>query len=160
MATPPVQVAEFVRGILGRGSADLEGLDDRRMADLVPALVGAGPGLTPLGDDLLAGWLATARAAGAPTPLTDAALRPRLAATTLLSATLLDCAQHGEVLPELGAWLGALGTPEEGARLARLRAIGATSGAGIAEGARLALLSLSLAPSTSSPAEMTQKVLT
>jgi hypothetical protein len=145
-ATPPAQVAEFVRGILGR-AADREPLDDIRMAELAPALVGAGPGLTPLGDDVLCGWLATHRAAGCPSPATDDVLDLLLGssrpATTLLSATLLDCARHGEVLPELGSWLSALGTPHEGARLARLQAIGATSGAGLAEGARLALLSLS-----------------
>lgn len=151
-ATPPAQVAEFVRGLLGR--PDLDPLDDRRMAELAPALVGAGPGLTPLGDDLLCGWLATHRAAGSATPATDDVLDLLLGsprpATTLLSATLLDCARHGEVLPEFGAWLGALGSPQEAARLARLQAIGATSGAGLAEGARLALLSLS------SPVEVAQ----
>jgi hypothetical protein len=143
-ATPPAQVAEFVRGVGGR---DLDDLDDLRMADLAPHLVGAGPGLTPLGDDLLCGWLSVFRAAAVPTPYTDDALdrllTPGRPATTLLSATLLDCARHGEVLPEFGAWLGALGTAPEADRLARLRAVGATSGAGLAEGARLALLSLS-----------------
>ncbi len=156
-ATPPAQVAEFVRGFLRRAD-ELDGLDDHRMAELAPALVGAGPGLTPLGDDLLCGWLAAHRAAGRATPATDAVLdllvgsgrRLEGPATTLLSATLLDCARHGEVLPELGSWLGALGTPEEGARLARLQTIGSTSGAGLAEGARLALLSLS-APAKVAP---------
>jgi len=139
-ATPPALVAEFVRGVVGAGSDDL---DDRRMTDLVPRLVGAGPGLTPLGDDLLCGWLSTFRAIGVATPLTDSAVEDRLGATTLLSATLIDCARHGEVLPQFGAWLGALGTPQESDHLARLQAVGATSGAGLAEGARLALLTLS-----------------
>lgn len=143
-ATPPAQVAEFVRGVVAHRCDDL---DDRAMADLAPGLVGAGPGLTPLGDDLLCGWLSTFRAAGVATPLTEEVLDHLLAAerpaTTLLSATLIDCARHGEVLPEFGAWLGALGTTQEDERLARLRAVGATSGAGLAEGARLALLSLS-----------------
>jgi hypothetical protein len=150
-ATPPAQVAEFVRGFV---DGPLDDLDDRRMADLAPRLVGAGPGLTPLGDDLVCGWLSTFRAAGVATPLTDEVLdglvAPGRSATTLLSATLLDCARHGEVLPQFGAWLGALGTPRETERLARLRAVGATSGAGLAEGARLALLSLS------SPAKVLQ----
>jgi len=138
-ATPPAQVAEFVRGLVD--------LDDHRMADLAPRLVGSGPGLTPLGDDLLCGWLSTFRAAGVATPLTDDVLGRLLVAdrpaTTLLSATLIDCAHHGEVLPQFGSWLGSLGTAQESERLARLRAVGATSGAGLAEGARLALLSLS-----------------
>jgi hypothetical protein len=146
-ATPPAQVAEFVRGVVDPRCDDLDDLDDFRMADLVPRLVGAGPGLTPLGDDLLCGWLSAFRAAGVATPCTDDVLDRLLAAdppaTTLLSATLVDCARHGEVLPQFGAWLAALGTPLEGDRLAQLRAVGATSGAGLAEGARLALLSLS-----------------
>jgi hypothetical protein len=139
-ATPPAQVAEFVRGIVGEDPADL---DDARTAALAPSLLGAGPGLTPLGDDVLCGWLAAHRAAGVPTPHADAVVRELLPATTLLSATLLDCALAGEVLPEVGAWLSALGTPDEVPRLAALRSVGATSGAGLAEGARLALLSLS-----------------
>lgn len=154
MATPPAEVAEFVRGVLNPRHIDHDDLDDFRMADLVPRLVGAGPGLTPLGDDLLCGWLSTFRAAAVATPYTDDALDRLLAsdrpATTLLSATLIDCARHGEVLPQFGAWLGALGTAQEADRLTRLRAVGATSGAGLAEGARLALLSLS------SPAKVLQ----
>jgi hypothetical protein len=62
--------------------------------------------------------------------------------TTLLSATLLDCAMHGEVLPEFGAWLSALGTDDEPARAAELMRIGATSGSGLLAGARLALTQL------------------
>lgn len=151
-ATPPAEVAEFVRGVLGSGpDGPADDLDDARLAALLPRLVGSGPGLTPLGDDVLCGWLAAHRAAGCPTPATDAALdrlldpgsHPGRPATTLLSATLIDCARHGEVLPELGGWFSALSTPQEAAWLARLRSVGATSGAGLAEGARLALLSLS-----------------
>ena len=50
--------------------------------------------------------------------LTDdvaAAVRGTLDRTTLLSATLLDCALHGEVLPEFAAYVAALGTPAEDA---------------------------------------------
>lgn len=106
---------------------------------LVPQLLGRGPGLTPLGDDVICGWIATHRSAGVPTPEIDAAVRAGLARTTLLSATLLDCALHGEVLPELGRFLAAVGTDTEVRRAAELRAVGATSGAGLLRGARLAL---------------------
>lgn len=106
---------------------------------LVPSLLGRGPGLTPLGDDVICGWIATHRSAGVPTPEIDAAVRAGLARTTLLSATLLDCALHGEVLPELGRFLAAVGTDTEVRRAAELRAVGATSGAGLLRGARLAL---------------------
>ena len=108
----------------------------------LPALVGRGDGLTPLGDDVLCGWLAAHRAAGVATPDVDAAVRALLPRTTLLSATLLDCALHGEVLPEFAAYLAALGTPAEPGRAAALAAVGHTSGAGLLHGARLALAAL------------------
>ena len=58
----------------------------------VAEMVGRGDGLTPYGDDVLCGWLATHRAAGVATPDVDEAVRAHLSRTTLLSATLLDCA--------------------------------------------------------------------
>ncbi|HTW15729.1 MAG TPA: DUF2877 domain-containing protein [Nocardioides sp.] len=108
----------------------------------VRSLVGAGDGLTPYGDDILCGWLAVHRAAGIATPEVDAAVRALSSRTTLLSATLLDCALHGEVLPEFGAWLRAVGTHDEPARAAALAAIGHTSGHGLLAGARRALAGL------------------
>jgi len=102
-------------------------------------LVGAGDGLTPYGDDVLCGWLAMHRAAGVPTPAVDEAVRELLHRTTLLSATLLDCAMHGEVLPEFAAWVRALGTPGEPVAEAALAAIGHSSGRGLLAGARQAL---------------------
>ena len=115
------------------------GLVPRFDAATVSRLLGRGPGLTPLGDDVICGWIATHRAAGVPTPEIDAAVRAGLPRTTLLSATLLDCALHGEVLPELGRFLEAVGTHAEPDRAAELRAVGATSGAGLLMGANLAL---------------------
>jgi len=108
----------------------------------VAELVGAGRGLTPYGDDVLCGWLAIHRAAGVPTPAADAAVRSLLHRTTLLSATLLDCALHGEVLPEFAAWVGALGAPAEPAATAALEAVGHTSGRGLLAGARRGLAEL------------------
>lgn len=113
--------------------------DGRLTPEHVDDLVGRGPGLTPLGDDVLAGWLATRAALGRPDPTVTAAVRRRLDATTLLSATLLDCAIRGEVLPQLGAWLA----DPTATRTDALLAVGATSGAGLHAGARLALASLS-----------------
>ncbi len=101
--------------------------------DDVLAGIGRGDGLTPYGDDVACGWLATRYAAGLPTPAAEVRVAARR--TTLLSATLLDCALHGEVLPELAAWLASRGAPEEAA----LTAVGASSGRGLLEGARLAL---------------------
>ena len=113
--------------------------DGRLTAAHVADLVGRGPGLTPLGDDVLAGWIATRAALGRPDAAVIDAVRLRLRATTLLSATLLDCAIRGEVLPQLGAWLA----DPTGAHTEALLAVGATSGAGLLTGAGLALTSLS-----------------
>ena len=132
VAIPPAPVAEFVAATAPHG------IDP----DAVVRLVGRGDGLTPLGDDVLCGWLATHRAAGAATPDVDDAVRRTAHRTTLLSATLLDCALHGEVLPEHAAWLRALGTPDEPAQAADLIRVGASSGAGLLAGSRLALARL------------------
>ncbi|HEX6148628.1 DUF2877 domain-containing protein [Nocardioides sp.] len=132
-ATPPATVAGFAASHLADRRIDAATADD---------LLGRGEGLTPLGDDVLAGWLALHRAAGVPTPDVEEVVRGATERTTLLSATLLDCAQHGEVLPEYAAWLRALGTDEEPARVRALHAVGATSGAGLHLGATVALDSL------------------
>lgn len=118
------------------------GLDLPAGGRLTPAhvdrLLGRGPGLTPLGDDVLAGWLAVRVAAGRPDVAVAGAVKQRRAVTTLLSATLLDCALHGEALPQLTDWLVS---PTD-ATTAALLGVGATSGAGLLAGAALALASL------------------
>jgi hypothetical protein len=105
----------------------------------VAEMVGRGDGLTPYDDDVICGWLAIHRAAGVATPAVDAAVRDCLHRTTLLSATLLDCAMHGEVIPEFAAFVAALGTDDEAGAAAALAAVGHTSGAGMLSGARAAL---------------------
>jgi hypothetical protein len=102
----------------------------------VAALVGLGDGLTPYGDDVLCGWLAVTRGAGIATPEVDAQVRSHVATTTLLSATLLECAMAGEVVPEFAAWLAGTGPVEAVER------IGHSSGRGLVEGARLAMSGL------------------
>jgi hypothetical protein len=102
----------------------------------VAGLVGRGDGLTPYGDDVVCGWLALTRADGIPTPDVDAEVRALATTTTLLSATLMDCAMHGEVIPEFAAWLAGTGSVEDVER------IGHSSGRGLVEGARLALSGL------------------
>jgi hypothetical protein len=102
----------------------------------VDRMVGRGDGLTPYDDDVLCGWFAAHRAAGIATPAVDAAVRALLDRTTLLSATLLDCAMHGEVIPQFAAWLAA---PDDADRTAALAAIGHSSGRGLLEGGRFVL---------------------
>ncbi len=112
----------------------------------VPALLGLGPGLTPLGDDVLCGWLATYASYEEPDALAaavrDAVLTDATTRTTALSAALLRCATRGETVPEFQALVRALGERDaDHVRRAAdaLLGIGATSGAGLLLGTLLAL---------------------
>lgn len=140
VAVPRVGRHEDVRsrpGIPRTSDLDLPA-DGRLTPHHLDRLVGRGPGLTPLGDDVLAGWFTARAALERPDDDLAADVRRRLDATTLLSATLLDCAIRGEALPQLADWLAA---PSASAADALL-AVGATSGAGLLAGARLALASI------------------
>jgi hypothetical protein len=97
------------------------------------ALLGRGGGLTPEGDDLLAGALAVAAATGA-APALPPDLRER---TTALSATLLELAAAGCAPRPLHA---VLDLDDEGWRVAlgELERLGASSGRAIALGAATA----------------------
>jgi hypothetical protein len=90
------------------GGSDL----DADLDDAVSGLIGLGPGLTPAGDDVLAGALAGLASAGEHArPLfarLAASVIARVPATTLISGALLDCAAAGTVIPELGAFLLAV----------------------------------------------------
>jgi hypothetical protein len=121
------------------GGAGLVPLPTYVEAGTVSALVGYGEGLTPLGDDVLCGWLAVHRAARAPTPAVDDAVRRHLPRTTTLSATLLDCALAGEVADPVAGYLRALGTPLAPAARDELLALGHSSGLGLAHGIDLGL---------------------
>jgi hypothetical protein len=123
--------ATVVTDLLG----DLQQVD----AAAVDRLVGLGEGLTPLGDDVVCGWLAAHRAAGVATPAVDAACRRALPRTTSLSATLLECALSGEVADLAAGYLRALGTSRERPARAALTTLGHSSGAGLAFGIDLAL---------------------
>jgi hypothetical protein len=105
-------------------------------------LLGAGPGLTPAGDDVVAGALAACALSGAAAPDGTVALllaRARVA-TTRLSAALLSCAAAGQVVPQAGTFLRALtGTVPVTPALDELRAVGSTSGTALAVGLVAAL---------------------
>ena len=111
--------------------------DGRLTTAHLDRLLGRGPGLTPLGDAETPAYGTRERGVGV-----AGAVRRRLGVTTLLSATLIDCAIRGEVLPQLGAWLA---DPSSATRDALL-AVGATSGTGLLAGASLALTSASVHP--------------
>lgn len=102
------------------------------------SLVGLGEGLTPAGDDVLAGVLLALRYLGRPScadrlwaTISDQVPRR----TTALSATLLAAAAEGDTVPQVTGLITALAghRPLEPA-LDRLLAVGSTSGSDIAHG--------------------------
>jgi len=107
------------------------------------SMLGRGPGLTPTGDDVLAGALVAARAVHDPRlpdwrRSTLAALRRRR--TTAVSEGLLRHALDGWATPELAAFLTGVCAVDHPAAsvdapLDRLLAVGHTSGAALAAGA-------------------------
>jgi hypothetical protein len=101
------------------------------------ALVGRGPGLTPAGDDEVAGALVAARAVGDPhwggwCSATRDALRSRR--TTAVSWGLLHHALDGWATPELAAYVDEACTGQQGPAHARLLAVGHSSGQALADG--------------------------
>jgi uncharacterized protein DUF2877 len=100
------------------------------MAAAVTGLLGRGAGLTPEGDDLLAGAFAVLAAVGAPVAPPDD-LRER---TTALSATLLELAAAGAAPRPLHAVLDVRDGHWRGA-LRELARLGSSSGRAIAFGA-------------------------
>jgi hypothetical protein len=146
----PEACARFATLVVSHGQVDpllpAEAVD--RLADdlaagdahrAVAALLGLGTGLTPAGDDLLAGALAALRALGSPAAhsLGGAVRAMAPAATTRLSATLLEAADAGAVVPEAAAVLRALagvGTGSLDAATRRLVGLGHTSGWHLAAG--------------------------
>lgn len=129
-------LADTVAGRLARVGGCLRA---RKQVGTAPAaLVGLGEGLTPAGDDVLAGVLLALRYLGRPTCADDlwagiAEQVPRR--TTALSATLLAAAADGDAAPQVIDLLAALAghRPLEPA-LDRVLAIGSTSGSDIAHG--------------------------
>jgi len=106
------------------------------------ALLGEGPGLTPAGDDVVAGALAACELFGHETRLraVPEILARARGATTALSAALLSCAAAGQVVPEAAEFLRALGGKGDVATaLEALRSVGATSGTALAVGIVAAL---------------------
>lgn len=154
--TPEPVLAHPVLAAARRGSLDppalTDGLDERtrRLTDAlgtggpplgpaVRALLGRGPGLTPSGDDVLAGAVVTLRAARH--AVADnlagvvAGCRPH-ERTTAISAALLDHAARGHCIPEVAGLLAALERADSDVSAARHRllAVGHSSGAALLHG--------------------------
>src|SRR5690625_550586 len=121
---------------------DLTGLSHHPAAAL-PSVLGKGTGLTPFGDDVVCGLLATLLAAGVPgaRDLRERALELAAARTTPLSASLLRRAGAGDVLPAFARVVSDLSTGSDRltAGVSTLLAIRHTSGAGMLLGRHLGL---------------------
>jgi Protein of unknown function (DUF2877) len=104
-------------------------------------LLGRGDGLTPSGDDVIAGWLVARHATGrSPGRIADVVRSHASTRTTALSASLLRRAVAGETIPQGRDLLVALhaGAGVDAA-LEALVAVGHTSGAALAVGISLGL---------------------
>jgi hypothetical protein len=98
-------------------------------------LLGRGPGLTPSGDDALAGYLVGAAAYGLPAGVRDYVEAHAHRRTSTLSAALLRHAAVGETIPQVTRLLDALdGQGRLDRALRELAAVGHTSGAALASG--------------------------
>ena len=110
-------------------------------AHLVSSLVGAGSGLTPSGDDVLAGFLVGAHAFGVSAKhLRAAVLAGPPGRTTDLSFALLAHAARGEAIPQVTGFVRALSSArsDDGRALRALAAVGHSSGAALATGVHAA----------------------
>lgn len=150
-ALEPVMHAECRVGLAGHpGPLRLAGYcaagDLARAVDAAEQIVGLGPGLTPSGDDVLAGLLVTLRLLGSAVDggeravwladwISAAVTADAGKRTTALAATLLHCASRGQAGGEVAALLrGLTGLEPAPPALRRLLAAGHTSGSDLAWG--------------------------
>ena len=117
--------------------------DPALAAEAGARLIGRGQGLTPEGDDLVAGVAAVVAVGPWPAPERDAWLRALLgedlrARTTALSATLLELAARGQIVEPVHG----LFAPSWRDALARLRRLGHSTGPAYARAAAGAARSL------------------
>lgn len=115
----------------------------QRPTEALLNLLGYGSGLTPYGDDVVSGFLATLLVGNDPCAINLRNSVNEIAPirTTSLSATLLKRAGEGEVLPAFAEVVERLINNDGNAMasISKLMAIGHTSGAGMFHGFRLAL---------------------
>jgi hypothetical protein len=159
-------VARLADVVRSRGSVDAllphdavdrlaTGLASEDAAGAVAPLLGRGTGLTPAGDDLVAGALASLRALGSPAAdQLGAAVRALArAATTRLSAALLEAADVGALVPEAAGVLRALaGGGDVETAADRLVALGHTSGWHLAAGLLVGVTHAAAGPGARVPA--------
>jgi hypothetical protein len=138
-AAPAAPLPPLPDGVAPAAGVFAQALDlGTSVDDAVAGLVGLGPGLTPAGDDVVAGALVALVAGGAHARAAAVlgAVRACRRRTTVLSAALLEHAGAGRAVPQLAAHLHA---PDDPQVLACLLAVGGTSGTALAVGARAGL---------------------
>jgi hypothetical protein len=143
-AAPALDVTGVATGVLSAGV--VAALRQEDLAGLGALLGGRGPGLTPAGDDMLAGALLVARALRGQLPAVGDLLRG--VATNDIALAFLRCAAAGRCIEPAHDLLDALARADEGAvdrALAALSGFGSSSGAALACGIRAALLELPVA---------------
>lgn len=124
---------------LGSGSP---GDPVRDLAALAAVVGGRGPGLTPEGDDLLAGALLAVRAARGGAGLAAVAAS---VSTTEVAGAFLRWAARGQCIEPAHGWLAATAagdTARTAHARARLLGVGASSGAALLRGMQLGLTGL------------------
>jgi hypothetical protein len=115
---------------------------------------GRGPGLTPAGDDVLAGILVVSALRADPVDPEIRAAAAVAQPTTAVARAFLVWAARGLTIAPVHELLAAIGRGDivaAGRVLDRLRAIGATSGTDLAAGLGLALYASTRTTSTSGP---------
>jgi hypothetical protein len=130
----PPQLRGLARPVRVHTPAGVERLEGVAPRDLV----GSGPGLTPSGDDVVAGALVAACATSDPRLqrwLAETRSALRVHRTTAVSRALLQHAMDGYATPELAAFVVAVCTGDPGPATRALLAVGHTSGAALAAGA-------------------------
>jgi len=114
----------------------------RDLAALAAVVGGRGPGLTPAGDDLLAGALLAVRAARGGAGLAAVAAS---VSTTEVAEAFLHWAARGQSIEPAHGWLAATADGDTGRAAharARLLGVGASSGAALLRGMQLGLAGL------------------
>jgi hypothetical protein len=136
---PPGRIADMLRRVLDHEpDLDLVGTPGPVGTRSISALAGRGIGLTPAGDDVLAGLLLAARAGGAPEA--DLVTVARAARTHAISRAYLEQAARGRSIAALHDLMAACADADLAAARAareRLARVGHTSGLDLAYGVLL-----------------------
>ena len=126
----------------GRLGVAVHRLRQGDLAGVARAIGGLGPGLTPAGDDTLAGILLIARARGGEAAEDGLVAVARGVATTSVASAFLEWAARGQTVEpahDLLVAIAAGDAPAAAAHLSALLRIGHTSGADLAYGLHLGL---------------------